>query len=265
MPAGRSAGVCAALLRPPIEVAPNRNLRHLSGKKQLSRSVWRTLRHNDDRTEVRALIARLAGLKRNFSTHASGVIISTEPITCYQAVRTDRAIAVTHGDMHSLEWQGPLKIDLLGLRTLTFLKQAETEVQKHHPDFSLETIPLADTKTFALLGRGDTGGIFQLESELFQDLLRRMQPPNLPRAVRTPSSGQAWSAVLVSSVSKKTAAREKVRYAHPLLKEILGETYGLAVYQEQVIQLGHRLGGMNRSEADLLRIAISKKGRRTDQ
>jgi DNA polymerase-3 subunit alpha len=229
------------------------------GEKTAEQVVRRTLRHNDDRTEVSALIARLAGLKRNFSTHASGVIISTEPITCYQAVRTDRAIAVTHGDMHSLEWQGLLKIDLLGLRTLTFLKQAETEVQKHHPDFSLETIPLADTKTFALLGRGDTGGIFQLESELFQDLLRRMQPQTFLELSALLALGRPGPLSLFPLYLKNRAAPEKVRYAHPLLKEILGETYGLAVYQEQVIQLGHRLGGMNRSEADLLRIAISKK------
>ena len=166
---------------------------------------------------------------------------------------------VTHGDMHALEWQGLLKIDLLGLRTLTFLKHIEEQVKGSQPRFGLESISLDDEKTFALLSRGESVGIFQLESELFQDLLKRMQPRSFAELAALLALGRPGPLSLVPTYLANRAAPEKVHYAHPVLKEILGETYGLAVYQEQVIQLGHRLGGMSRNEADLLRIAISKK------
>lgn len=207
----------------------------------------------------KALVGKIAGLKRHFSTHASGVVISAQPLTCYQAVRADRHMPVTHGDMHALEWQGLLKIDLLGLRTLTFLKHIEEQVKGSQPRFGLESISLDDEKTFALLSRGESVGIFQLESELFQDLLKRMQPRSFAELAALLALGRPGPLSLVPTYLANRAAPEKVHYAHPVLKEILGETYGLAVYQEQVIQLGHRLGGMSRNEADLLRIAISKK------
>lgn len=207
----------------------------------------------------RQVAAKISGLKRHFSTHASGVVIAAQPITCYQAVRTDRSVPVTHGDMHALEWQGLLKIDLLGLRTLTFLRRVEEEVQRTDPAFRLDAVPLDDEKTYALLGRGDTMGVFQLESELFQGLLKQMQPRSFAELAALLALGRPGPLSLVPAYLANRAAPEKVQYSHPVLQEILGETYGLAVYQEQVIQLGHRLGGMSLSEADLLRIAISKK------
>ena len=139
------------------------------------------------------------------------------------------------------------------------LKHIEEQVKGSQPRFGLESISLDDEKTFALLSRGESVGIFQLESELFQDLLKRMQPRSFAELAALLALGRPGPLSLVPTYLATRAAPEKVHYAHPVLKEILGETYGLAVYQEQVIQLGHRLGGMSRNEADLLRIAISKK------
>ncbi len=229
------------------------------GEKNAERAVKDAFGRTRLERKERALVEKIARLKRHFSTHASGVVISAQPITCYQAVRTDRALPVTHGDMHALEWQGLLKIDLLGLRTLTFQKQTEAAVRKTHPEFDLENIPLTDEKTFALLSQGYSVGIFQLESELFQDLLRRIQPRTFSELAVLLALGRPGPLSLFPEYLENRAAPHTVKYAHPVLQEVLGETYGLAVFQEQVIELGHRLGGMSKSEADLLRIAISKK------
>lgn len=210
-------------------------------------------------TQIRQLTNKMAGLKRHFSTHASGVVISAEPITRYQAVRSDREMAVTHGDMHSLEWQGLLKIDLLGLRTLSFLKHAEAEVQKTDPDFKLDRIPLDDKKTLDLLSSGCSVGIFQLESSLFQDLLRQMRPRSFLEMAALLALGRPGPLSMFPQYLTNRANPESIKYAHPVMSEILSETYGLAIYQEQVIQLGHRLGKLSMSQADLLRTAISKK------
>ena len=209
--------------------------------------------------QLRHLTKKMARLKRHFSTHASGVVISSEPIVYYQAVRSEREMAVTHGDMHALEWQGLLKIDFLGLRTLTFLKSAESEVKQSDPTFDLENIPLDDKKTLELLSSGCSVGIFQLESSLFQDLLRQMRPRSFLELASLLALGRPGPLSMVPQYLENRANPGSIKYAHPAMREILSETYGLAIYQEQVIQLGHRLGKLSMSQADLLRIAISKK------
>ncbi len=208
-----------------------------------------------------AAASQIAGLKRHRSTHAAGVIVTGPPVQNISAVYTDRHMPVTHLDMYSLEALGVLKIDLLGLRTLTLLQRIEAEIGRSSPDFSLGSIPLQDRAAFELLGRGDTLGIFQLESELFQDLLRSLQPRSFADLVALLALGRPGPLKMFPAYLKNRQRPEQVEYAHPALKEILGETHGLILYQEQLMLIAHRLGGLTLGEADLFRRALGERDR----
>lgn len=200
----------------------------------------------------------IEGLKRNRSIHAAGVIVTAKPVKSYTAVYSDREFPITHLDMYSLEELGILKIDLLALRTLTVLRQMEEEVRKRESQFSLEHIPLTDNKTFELLSQGKSLGVFQLESDLFQDLLRTLRPSSFQDLVALLALGRPGPLSMVPDYVKRKNDPKQVRFAHPELQSILAETYGLILYQEQVMLVAQRLGGLSPGEADLLRSALGK-------
>lgn len=218
------------------------------GPKGSAQEVRRILGREDPK-----IAAELRQLKRNRSTHAAGIIVSRSPVQAFSAVYSDRTVPVTHLDMYALEELGALKIDLLGLKTLTLLRAMEQEVQKRQPRFSREQIPLQDTKTFELLGEGKTLGVFQLESELFQDLLKQLQPQTFGDLVALLALGRPGPLSMFREFVARRKDPERVTYLHPELEPILGETYGLILYQEQVMTIAHRLGGLSLGEADLLR------------
>lgn len=149
---------------------------------------------------------------------------------------------VTHLDMYSLEALGVLKIDLLGLRTLTLLRRMEEAVKRRESGFSLAAIPLEDRKAFELLGEGKTLGIFQLESELFRDLLRSLQPKSFADLVAMLALGRPGPLKMFPTYLENRKNPEKVKYIHDSLADILDDTYGLILYQEQLMQIAHRLG-----------------------
>ncbi|NMB01505.1 MAG: DNA polymerase III subunit alpha [Firmicutes bacterium] len=204
------------------------------------------------------VVRELQGLKRHRATHAAGVIITSQPTQMISAVYSDREVPVTHLDMYALEDLGVLKIDLLGLRTLTLQRAMEVEIQKREPEFYLNKIPLQDDKTCELLGRGQSLGIFQLESDLFQDLLKQLKPNSFQDIVALLALGRPGPLSMFPEYVIRRKNPSKVQYLHPELKEILGETYGLILYQEQVMTIAHRLGGLSLGEADLLRRALTK-------
>ncbi len=206
---------------------------------------------------------RLEGQIRNTSVHAAGVVVA--PGKLYEHVplyRTKDGGIATQVDMKSLELLGLMKVDLLGLRTLSIIKETERLVrQRHNPDFSIEKIPLDDKKTFELLQKGDTLGIFQLESRGFRDILRRLKPDrfeDLIAIVALYRPGPIQSGMLESYVRRKRG-EEKIDYFSPELEDILKETYGVIAYQEQVMQIASKLAGYSMGEADLLRRAMGKK------
>lgn len=202
--------------------------------------------------------AEIQHLKKHRSTHAAGIIVSERPIQEFTAVYTDRTVPVTQLDMYSLEELGTLKIDLLGLRTLTLLRAMEQEVQRREQSFALQAVPLEDGATLKLLGSGRTVGIFQLESELFQDLLRQLQPQSFADIVALLALGRPGPLSMFREFAARRRDPSKITYLHPLLEEILGETYGLILYQEQVMTVAHRIGGLSLGEADLLRRDLTK-------
>lgn len=223
------------------------------GERSAKQEVKRVLGY-----EKLSVARKIQGLKRHRATHAAGVIITAKPTKAISAVYGDRELPVTHLDMYSLERLGALKIDLLGLRTLTLLDKMERAVQSSDPNFSLKVIPLEDAKTFNILSEGKSHGIFQLESKLFQDLLRSLQPSSFADLFALLALGRPGPLDIFPDYLERRKSPGKIRYLTSETEEILKETYGLILYQEQVILLAHRLAGLSLGDADLLRISLGK-------
>src|ERR1700692_4088179 len=208
---------------------------------------------------------RLEGLARHASTHAAGVVISPEPLTnIVPLYKSNRDEIMTQYDMKGLEHIGLLKMDFLGLTTLTVLDDAVRMVDQNrgvHVD--LGTLPLDDEPTYKLFARGETTAIFQFESHGMLDILRRYQPTRLEdltalNALYRPGPLQGG---MVDDFINRKHGKKKVTYDLPELREILEETYGVILYQEQVMQIANRLAGFSLGEADILRRAMGKKNR----
>src|SRR6266850_1835144 len=208
---------------------------------------------------------RLEGLARHASTHAAGVVISPEPLTnIVPLYKSSRDEITTQYDMKGLEHIGLLKMDFLGLTTLTVLDDAVRLVEQNrgvHVD--LGTLPLDDEATYKLFARGETTAIFQFESHGMRDILRRYQPTRLEdltalNALYRPGPIQGG---MIDDFINRKHGKKKVAYDLPELKEILEETYGVILYQEQVMQIANRLAGFSLGEADILRRAMGKKNR----
>jgi DNA polymerase-3 subunit alpha len=208
---------------------------------------------------------RLEGLARHASTHAAGVVISPEPLTnIVPLYKSSRDEITTQYDMKGLEHIGLLKMDFLGLTTLTVLDDAVRMVEQNrrvHVD--LGTLPLDNEQTYKLFARGETTAIFQFESHGMRDILRRYQPTRLEdltalNALYRPGPIQGG---MIDDFINRKHGKKKVTYDLPELKEILEETYGVILYQEQVMQIANRLAGFSLGEADILRRAMGKKNR----
>ena len=208
---------------------------------------------------------RLEGLARHASTHAAGVVISPEPLTnILPLYKSSRDEITTQYDMKGLERIGLLKMDFLGLTTLTVLTDAVRLVEQNRSmRIDLGTLPLDDAITYKLFARGDTTAIFQFESHGMRDILRRYQPTRLEdltalNALYRPGPIQGG---MIDDFINRKHGKKRVTYDLPELKEILEETYGVILYQEQVMQIANRLAGFSLGEADILRRAMGKKNR----
>ncbi len=213
--------------------------------------------------EVIEVARRLEGMARNASVHAAGVVISPVPLKeLVPLYRTGKDEIVTQFDLHGLEQLGLLKMDFLGLATLSLIHDALRLIETHCGEqLALEDLPLDDPKTFEIFCRGLTSGVFQFESAGMRDLLRRAQPSRLEdlialNALYRPGPIQGG---MIDEFIERKHGRRPVVYELPELKEILEETYGVIVYQEQVMQIAHKLAGYSLGEADILRRAMGKK------
>ena len=201
----------------------------------------------------------LEGMPRNSSTHAAGVVITAQPVCSYVPLSCNDETIVTQYTMTTIEELGLLKMDFLGLRNLTVIDDAEKEIQKIDPSFSMKTIPDDDGATFAMLAEGKTQGVFQLESAGMTGVCINMKPSSIEditAIVALYRPGPMDS--IPRFIANKLDAR-KVTYKTPMLEPILKVTYGCIVYQEQVIEIFRSLGGYTMGQADNIRRAISKK------
>ncbi|HEV2222033.1 MAG TPA: DNA polymerase III subunit alpha [Candidatus Acidoferrales bacterium] len=223
-------------------------------------------RDKDERVrEVVEVALRLEGLARHASTHAAGVVISPQPLTeIVPLYRSTRDEITTQYDMNALERIGLLKMDFLGLTTLTVLDDAVLLIKQNRGvDIKLADFPLDDAPTYAIFARAETSGIFQFESHGMREILRRYQPTRLEdltalNALYRPGPIQGG---MIDDFIARKHGKKKVAYDLPELEEILSETYGVILYQEQVMQIANRLAGFSLGEADILRRAMGKKKR----
>jgi DNA polymerase-3 subunit alpha len=212
--------------------------------------------------------SKLEGVTRNAGTHAAGVIITDKPITEYIPLHRptgghseDNPIgAVTQFEMQVLDSLGLLKVDFLGLSTLTVMARAcEMIRQRHGVKLDIHSIPLGDPETYELLGCGDVLGVFQVEGAGMRRHLMEMKPRELANVVAMVALYRPGPLEFIPSYIRRMHGQEEVTYRHPELESILEETYGITVYQEQIMYTAMNLAGYSASEADNLRKAVAKK------
>jgi len=218
----------------------------------------------DNSPQVRHLLdtARsIEGLARHASTHAAGVVIGKEPLTQYAPlIKLGESDVNTQYSMGWVEKIGLLKMDFLGLRNLTVMQNAVEEIRRTvDPAFELETVPLDDARTFALLSQGRTTGVFQFESDGMRRYLVDLQPTSLDDLVAMNALYRPGPMDWIPDFIAGKHGRKKPSYLHPRLEPILAETYGVAVYQEQVMQIARELAGFTLGQADELRKVMGKK------
>ena len=211
------------------------------------------------------LSLKLEGLNRNVATHAAGVVIAdkklTESVPLYKDSTAELLLPSTQFDMYSAENAGLVKFDLLGLKTLTVINKTQKLVNEKDPNFKIEQIDFEDQKVFDLLSKGKTVGLFQLESSGMKDALINMKPNRLEDIIAIVALYRPGPMSNIPIFNDCKHGKREPDYLHPNLKEILKPTYGVIIYQEQVMQIAQTLSGFTAGEADILRRAMGKKKR----
>ncbi|MBA2722211.1 MAG: DNA polymerase III subunit alpha [Methylibium sp.] len=221
-------------------------------------------KREEEVAELLALAERLEGTVRNVGMHAGGVLIAPGRITDYCPLyqQPGSAAAVSQFDKDDVEAIGLVKFDFLGLATLTILEMAKDFIVARHPhraDFSYEALPLDDPKVYKLFSDGLTESVFQFESGGMQRMLKDAKPSRIEDLFALNAMFRPGPMEMIPTFCARKHGREEVTYPHPLLEAVLGETYGVMVYQEQVMQAAQVLGGYSLGGADLLRRAMGKK------
>ena len=212
--------------------------------------------------QVIDLARQLEGVARNASTHAAGVVISREPLTELMPLQraTNSDALMTQYEMHGVEALGLLKFDFLGLSNLTILRQAVDLIEDHRGvTVDLERIPLDDARTFELLASGETTGVFQLESAGMRRYVRDLRPSSVFDLAAMVALYRPGPMDNIPAYIRRKHGQEPVTYLHPLLEPYLAKTYGIFVYQEDIMSAAQALGGFSGPEADTLGYAIRKK------
>ncbi len=201
----------------------------------------------------------LEGMPRNTSTHAAGVVITADPVCSYVPLSSNDGTIVTQYTMTTIEELGLLKMDFLGLRNLTVIRDAEEQIRKLVPDFAMDKVPDDDPETFRMLAEGKTQGVFQLESSGMTGVCVGMKASSIEDITAIVALYRPGPMDSIPTFISNKLNHKKVTYKTPKLEPILKVTYGCIVYQEQVIEIFRQLGGYTMGQADNIRRAISKK------
>ena len=211
------------------------------------------------------LSLKLEGLNRNVATHAAGVVIAdkklTEIVPLYKDTAADLLLPSTQFDMYSAENAGLIKFDFLGLKTLTVINNTQKLINKKNKEFSIDNISFEDQNVFDLLSSGKTVGLFQIESAGMREALIQMKPNHIEDIIALVALYRPGPMSNIPVYNDCKHGKQKPDYLHPLLEEILKPTYGVIIYQEQVMQIAQKLSGFTAGQADILRRAMGKKKR----
>ena len=214
--------------------------------------------------EIIRIAQKLEGVIRHASKHACGLLITPLPLTEYVPVQYDTSgqekTIMSQYDMYAVENLGLLKMDILGLKNLTIIEKT-LDIVKHIYDkkIIIDNIPLDDKKTFQIFQKAQTQGVFQMESQGFQKYLKKLKPSSFEDIIAMVALYRPGPMELIPDYIDRKHGLKQIKYLHPKLKPILKKTYGIAIYQEQVLQIVRDLAGFSFSEADVLRKAVGKK------
>ena len=211
------------------------------------------------------LSLKLEGLNRNVATHAAGVVIAdrklTDIVPLYKDTTSNLLLPSTQFDMYSAENAGLIKFDFLGLKTLTVINNTQKLVRKKDKNFNIEAVNFEDQKVFDLLSSGKTVGLFQIESTGMREALMQMKPNHIEDIIALVALYRPGPMSNIPVYNDCKHGNQKPDYLHPLLEDILRPTYGVIIYQEQVMQIAQKLSGFTAGQADILRRAMGKKKR----
>lgn len=202
---------------------------------------------------------KIEGMPRNTSTHAAAIVITDMPLTEYIPLAKNDNIIVTQYPMNDIADLGLLKMDFLGLRNLTIINYAENIVRNRLPNFSIKSIPIDDSKTFEMFSLGKSTGVFQFESAGMRQVLKKVKPNCLEDLIAVISLYRPGPSKFIDTFVKNRNSPTAIKYISPKLKKILRVTYGVVIYQEQVMQIFREISGYSYGRADLVRRAIAKK------
>ena len=227
----------------------------------MSSSEELSIMYRSDRSvrELLDMARSIEGMPRHASTHAAGVVISAVPLSDLVPLQRNDDSVVTQYTMTVLESLGLLKMDFLGLRNLTVIRDAVNEIHRSAPDFDINNIPIDDPAVYEMMSRGDTCGVFQFESDGMTKRLMELCPERLEDLIVIISLYRPGPMKSIPVYIENKKHPEKVKYKHPLLKPVLESTYGCIVYQEQVMEICRRLAGYSYGHADIVRRAMAKK------
>ena len=233
----------------------------IAGEPRLQKLIKEDLRVK----KLTDLSLKLEGLNRNVATHAAGVVIAdkklTEVVPLYKDASADLLLPSTQFDMYSAENAGLVKFDFLGLKTLTVINNTQKLVREKIKDFDIDKISYEDQKVFDLMSTGNTVGLFQIESAGMREALIQMKPNHIEDIIALVALYRPGPMSNIPTYNDCKHGRQEPDYLHPLLEEILKPTYGVIIYQEQVMQIAQKLSGFTAGQADLLRRAMGKKKR----
>ena len=214
---------------------------------------------NDKNRELIDTAMALEGMPRNVSIHAAGIVITDKPVSTYVPLAHSNGTVVTQFDMDTVASLGLLKFDFLGLRYLTIINDAQTQIKETNPDFDIERIPYDDEETYKLVAKGNTSGVFQLESSGIKQVLVQLRPECFEDIIAVIALYRPGPMESIPRYIECRHDPSKIEYDTPLLEPILKETYGCAVYQEQVMRIFREVAGYSFGHADIVRRAMSKK------
>ncbi len=259
---GRVLGMPYGQVNKVAELIPNNPAKPVTLQQAIDGEPRLQEMRNDDEAVARLLeiALQLEGLYRHASTHAAGIVIGDRPLTELVPVYRDQKsdVLVTQYSMKYVEQAGLVKFDFLGLTTLTILQRAVGFLKKEKVEIDLDRLPLDDTKTYEMLQKGDAGGVFQLEGQGMRDVLRQMRPDRFEDLIAAVALYRPGPMANIPAYCQRKHG-EKWESPHPDIHDVLAETYGIMVYQEQVMQIAQQMAGYSLGGADLLRRAMGKK------
>lgn len=256
---GRVMGISYQVVDSVAKQIPNELHITIDKALKMSAELRKLYDDNDDVHKLIDMAKKIEGMPRHASTHAAGVVITRDPVADYVPLALNDESVVTQYTMTTLEQLGLLKMDFLGLRTLTVIDDAVKMIRKKNPDFSLDDIDVHDKATFEMLSQGKTDAVFQFESSGMRAVLTRLKPQSLEDLIAVISLYRPGPADSIDTYINNRHHPEQTKYKCDLVKDILSVTYGCMVYQEQVMEICRKVAGYSYGRADLVRRAMSKK------